>query len=66
LLINLKPGENSLLKESKKEKIPLRQLLASTIELLIFSCCLKVTFLEERQYRRELLAYLLSKRILIT
>ena len=34
------PRQNSLLRESKDGKIPLRQLLASLMELLIFTCCL--------------------------
>jgi len=47
--INLKLEENLLLRGSKDEKIPLRQLLVSTIELLIFCYCLEVMFFKERQ-----------------
>ena len=41
--------ENLLLRGSKDENIPLRQLLVSTIELLIFCYCLEVMFFKERQ-----------------
>ena len=66
LSINLKPEINSLLRELiKREKIPLRQLLASTIELLIFSFYLEVIFFKERRCGTKLLTCFLSKRVLI-
>jgi len=66
LSINLKPGENSLLRELKDGKFLLRWLFTSTIGLLILSHCLVIIFSKERQYKEDLLACLLSKRILIT
>jgi len=47
--INLDPGENLLLKESKNGKIPLRQMLALVIKLLIFDHCLEVMFFKENR-----------------
>jgi len=45
--INQDPGEILLFKESKDEKILLRQVLALVIELLIFEHCLEVMFSKE-------------------
>ena len=63
--INLDPGKSSLFNELNKEKISLRQLLASIIELLIFNCCLNVMFSKKRWWEGELVVCLLSKRDLI-
>ena len=40
---------NSLLRESKDGNIPLRWLLASTIELLMNACCLCIMYSNEKQ-----------------
>ena len=48
MLINLDPRKNLLFKESNKEKIPLRWLLISMIELLIDNHYLDVMFSKER------------------
>ena len=48
MLINQVSEENSLLRELKAGKIPLRQLLASITESLIFSCYLKVMLSSNR------------------
>jgi len=47
--INLDPEENSLLKKSKNEKTPLRQMLVLVIKLLIFDHCLEVIFFKENR-----------------
>ena len=66
VLINLDPGKNLLFKESKDEKIPLRQVLVSVTKLLIFECYLKVMFSKESQWEWELTACLFSRGDLIT
>ena len=48
MLINQVLEENSLLRELKAGKIPLRRLLASITEPLIFSCYLKVMLSSNR------------------
>jgi len=48
MLINLYSGEDSLFMELKEEKIPLRWLFTSIIELLIFNLCLEITLSNER------------------
>jgi len=62
---NWKSEENLLLRESNVGKIPLRQLLASTTELLIFSHCLKVIFSSNRWWKLVFSAFFLSRRDLI-
>jgi len=63
--INLHPEWNSLFRKSKDEKSPLKWLLASKIELLIFCCCLEVMFSKEKQWSWEDRACLLSRSDLI-
>ena len=65
ILINLEPGENSLLSELKKGKTLLSWLLVSTANPLIFSLCLKVIFLSEIQWFLACSAYFLSRRDLM-
>jgi len=65
LSINLKFIYNLWLRESKDGSILLRQLLVSTIELLILSLCFMVTFSNERQCEGRWLVCLLSSKVLI-
>ena len=65
LSTNLEPRENSLLRELKNEKIPLRQLFTSTTELLILSLYFSVIFFKDRWWREKLLACLFFKKVLI-
>jgi len=46
--ISLDLGKILLFKKSNEGKIPLKQLLSSTIELLIFSFYLEVMFFKEK------------------
>ena len=48
-LTNLFPGWNSLLRELNNGNIPLRQLLASTMKLLMAACCLDAICSKEKQ-----------------
>jgi len=65
ILIILELGKSSLFRELNNEKIPLRQLLTSTMELLILSCCIDIMFFKERQWDIASLACLSLKRDLI-
>ena len=62
LSTNREPRENSLLRELKNEKIPLRQLFTSTIELLILSLYFSVIFSKDRWWREKLLACLFCQK----
>ena len=51
ILINLFPGENSVLKEIKKEKTPFSLLFMSIIELLVINYCFGVNFSSNRWWK---------------
>ena len=71
MLINQVSEENSLLRELKAGKIPLRRLLAFITEPLIFSCYLKVMLSSNRYWglvfseclplRRDLITWLFGR-----
>ena len=60
-----KPRESSLFKLSKEEKTSFKQLLVSTIELLIFDSCLAISWNVAIWWGLALLKWYLSKRDLI-